>query len=236
MSPDTERGRLIFTASSESAVISFAQASASYAAADILTRSELERAYRRVGNSQDTLNVWLYRPDSKYIVVARQAVNAAITSPAVGAAEDTRFFLGGIPTVATDMPQTGGVSRSGIGFRGSRGYPRADSFFGGGGSANFDFATGAVRASIDIVVGGGGPGGGGTGTPFSGRLSYTGRIQSGTNRVEGTVTGQDNFGNQFTGEFAGQFFGPQADEFGFVCRLNRADGFSIVGVLYGQSR
>lgn len=227
---DPERARLTFTASNEAADITFADTSSTYAATDIETRNDLERVYRRAGNSQDTLDIWLHRPDSKYLVVARQVVKTLTTSPAE-TRDDTGFFLSGVPTVGSDMPKTRGIQIRAL-FRGS-GYGEPGRFFGGGGGASFDFENGIARAGLDYVMSGGGPGGGGTGTAESGQLSFFGRFQPGANRIEGTVTGDGPHDRRYTGTFVGMFFGPQATEYGFVCRLTRNDGYVLVGVVYG---
>jgi hypothetical protein len=135
------------------------------------------------------------------------------------------FAVGGVPTIASDMPRTGtatyGATRvSGIAFL------RNPAFNGGnefphtldGSSANFsaDFADGSVRSQLVLS---GRPAVSGQQLPpiFIGNFVGNGRIISGSNAFSGTLSPVG--GSTLTGSFQGAFFGPQAAEYGLAFSL-----------------
>ena len=138
------------------------------------------------------------------------------------------MFLLGQETTAANMPRTGSGSYSGIvdGYASFGG--TAYRLLGSTGSLTANFATGGITTSLalsgnsDFLTGTSG-----TFRTF-GTLTGTGAISSGTNEYSGDLAG---FG--MIGAFAGQFFGPAANETGFAFgAVGGAD--TIAGVFVGK--
>jgi hypothetical protein len=132
--------------------------------------------------------------------------------------------VGGVPTIASDMPRTGtaayDVDGSGAYITGNAtlyGGALSDSTF----SANF--ATGTLSTTLHMV---GTPQAGGAAVDF-GTATGSGSITSGTSAFTGTLSLADR-----TGAFAGSFFGPQALEMGYAWYL-KGPAFAADGVLVG---
>jgi hypothetical protein len=141
---------------------------------------------------------------------------------------NTGVFLLGQETTAANMPRTGSGTYSGIvdGYAsfGGTGYR----LLGSTGTLTANFATGGISTSLflsgnsDFLTG--------TSGAFRtfGTLSGTGAITSGTNEYSGDLSG---FG--MIGAFAGQFFGPAANETGYAFGAV-GGGDTIAGVFVGK--
>ncbi len=151
----------------------------------------------------------------------------AWVSSADPAGARTYFSVGGMPTIASDMPRTGTATFGatvvgGIAFVKN---PAVTTTAPLGAEhdlqksmANFTADFGAGKVSSQLVLEGTLLGAPPTfPTLFIGNFVGGGTIGSGANSFTGTYTG---LGNSMTGNFLGAFFGPQAAEYGLEFSLS----------------
>jgi hypothetical protein len=137
---------------------------------------------------------------------------------------DIQFAVGGVPTIASDMPKSGtasyNVDGGGNVFSNGIGYntTTTSTFVF---SANF--GTGTLTTSLHLL--GAVPGGSAI-TDF-GTANGTGSVTAGTSAFNGSLTMNNN-----TGAFTGSFFGPQASEMAYDWYLT-GQNFTAFGVLLG---
>lgn len=140
----------------------------------------------------------------------------------------TRLAVGGVPTLASDMPRTGSATYStavsGLALRPGL----APSILTNHSSATFsaDFAGNAVTTSLTLA---GAPAPNGTVTTF-GTFSGTGTISTTGPGFSGMLSSADVADAK--GAFAGAFFGPKALEMGYAWYIN-ALNLSIYGNVAG---
>jgi hypothetical protein len=142
-----------------------------------------------------------------------------------------RIAVGGMPTLASDMPRMGSATYT-VGVGGAAIQNGAAYTLDGNSSATFtaNFAANSVTTALNLAgtpVQPGTPFPGGTpATPF-GSFTGTGMISSSGPGFTGTLTGTG-----VTGVFSGAFFGPQALEMGYGWYLSGTQ-FNAVGVATG---
>jgi len=136
-----------------------------------------------------------------------------------------RIALGGVPTVASDMPKTGTAIYN-VGAGGSANSGGTVYTLSGNSGAGFsvNFATGAITTNLNLA---GVPANGGGSVTQFGTFNGTGTIAANSPGFTGTLTG-----TSANGLFSGAFFGPQALEMGYAWYLN-GDSFSGAGVVTG---
>jgi hypothetical protein len=122
---------------------------------------------------------------------------------------DVRLAVGGVPTLASDMPRTGSATYSAA-IGGSAAQSGAVYSLSGPSTASFtaNFANNSVATSLMLAGTASVPFGAGT-TSF-GTFNGTGTISSSGPGFTGTLSG-----NGTTGIFSGAFFGPKALEMGY---------------------
>lgn len=138
---------------------------------------------------------------------------------------DIRLAVGGVPTLASDMPRTGSATYSAaIGGSATQGTVYS---LGGTSSASFsaNFAGNSVTTSLTLA-GTASPLLGGAATSF-GTFNGTGTISSSGPGFTGTLSG-----NGTTGIFSGAFFGPKALEMGYDWFLSGGN-LSAAGTVTG---
>jgi hypothetical protein len=135
-----------------------------------------------------------------------------------------QIAVGGIPTIASDMPKTGTASYD---VDGTGAYVTSSAVLYGGALADStfsaNFATGVLSTTLHMV---GTPQAGGAAVDF-GTATGSGSITSGTSAFTGSLSVADR-----TGAFAGSFFGPQAVEMAYAWYL-RGPAFTADGLLVG---
>jgi len=143
-----------------------------------------------------------------------------------------RIAVGGVPTIASDMPKTGtvnytiGVGGSAVIVGGGNPYTLAGNSTG---TFSANFGTGAITTALTLA---------GTQLPSGsvvtnfGTFNGTGTIASTPPGFTGTFSGTAANGSAATGGFSGAFFGPQALEVAYAYTLS-AGTFSAVGGVAG---
>lgn len=144
-------------------------------------------------------------------------------SPATGRSyrDIHRRYLVGSRTINSDIP-TSGVFNYSIAMATSAVGPKSSSGTAVDGSLRFDYGTRKVSGSViakGAVWSNGSPQGGAT-------LVLSGEISPQGNLMKGQISSTDS---DYTGEFYGHAFGPQAAEAGFLITLAGKDGWKIVG-------
>jgi hypothetical protein len=147
----------------------------------------------------------------------------------------TWLAVGGVPTVASDMPRTGGATYS-MAAGGAAFQPGAAPItLDGYSTATFsaDFAGNSVTTALTLAgqPSTAGPISTGPSVIAFGTFSGTGTIAGSGPGFTGTLSGA----NGAAGSFSGAFFGPAAREVGYAWFLNGA-GFSAVGGAAGVKR
>ena len=140
-----------------------------------------------------------------------------------------RIGIGGIPTLASDMPKTGSASYT-VGAGGSANNNGTNYTLSPNSTAAFsaNFAAGTVGTVLNLS-GVTNP----TAAPVSfGAFNGTGTISSTGPGFNGTFTGTAFNSSAINGVFSGAFFGPQALEMGYAYALS-AGGFNAVGAVTG---
>lgn len=134
-----------------------------------------------------------------------------------------RLAVGGVPTVASDMPRTGTATYA-VQVGGAAAQSGTSYSLSGTSSATFsaDFAANSVSTALTL-------GAMQAGAPISfGTFNGTGAISSTGPGFTGTLNGS----NGVTGVFAGAFFGPKAAEVGYDWFMS-GPSFSAVGTAAG---
>lgn len=164
--------------------------------------------------------LWLFIPGSANTTLALSYVSYGIrilwstNSPL----EDREHFLFGVYTPTSDLPVSGTASYSGIA-DGAFTDGAARYTISGTSTLSADFAANTVAASLSLTgtaeIGGA--------TPFT-PVTYSGtgtiaRNGSGIDQYHGTLTSSGN--PDYNGAFRGGFFGPAANEFGFLFTFGR---------------
>jgi hypothetical protein len=161
-----------------------------------------------------------------YTLVGTWGTNVASGTPTY------RIGIGGIPTLASDVPKTGSANYS-VGVGGSANnngtnynlQPNSTATF----SANFAAGTVATTLNLSGVTGSGA-------TPVSfGSFTGTGTIASTTPGFTGTFSGTAFNSSATSGFFSGAFFGPQGIEMGYAYALS-AGTFNAVGAVTGAKQ
>jgi len=184
--------------------------------------------------------LWIFIPGSANTTLALSYVSYGIrilwsTSSPI---EDRYHFLFGVNTPASDLPVSGTASYTGIA-DGAFTDGAARYTISGTSALSADFTANTITASLNLIgvaeVGGA--------TPFT-AVSYSGtggldRTRSGIDQYHGTLTSTGNPG--YTGSFRGGFFGPAANEYGFLFTFSRGtksssnpSGGAGVGVAVGK--
>jgi len=134
--------------------------------------------------------------------------------------------VGGMPTLATDMPKTGSATYTteGGGVVLSSGVQH-NTTTASTASFSANFGTGALSTSVKLVAA---PANGGAAVDF-GTFNGTGTITSGTSAFTGAFTGTTGPG------FAGAFFGPQATEMGYTFNF-KTDTIEAFGGVVGKKQ
>jgi len=141
--------------------------------------------------------------------------------------QTTYLIVGGVPTVASDMPKSGTANyavavANGATLDSTGSY---DLVMGGStGTFSTNFATGAISTSLHIV---GKEDFAGTIKDF-GTLTGTGTIGASSPEFTGALSQGAG-----TGSFSGSFFGPQALEMGYSWYF-QGTGFNSVGMVAGR--
>jgi hypothetical protein len=146
----------------------------------------------------------------------------AFTTVGTNGAVNVELLVGGVPTVATDMPTTGTANYT-VGIGGSANLGGTSYSLLNNSTATFsaNFATGAINMGFAL---------GGKNTPASPRVDLgtatgSGVLSSGSPGFSGFFTSGTNVTSGF---FNGSFFGPKAAEVGFNFQLN-GPNFTAVG-------
>jgi hypothetical protein len=127
----------------------------------------------------------------------------------------TRVAVGGVPTLASDMPKTGSASYS-MGVGGAAGSNGTHYSLSGNSSATFTANFGNASVATALTLAGTPSQGGGAVVNF-GTFNGSGTIAAGAPGYSGTLTG-----STANGVFSGAFFGPQALETAYGYNLNGA--------------
>jgi hypothetical protein len=160
------------------------------------------------------------------LTYTRVGSGSLITNPGTaGQTIDIISGVFGVPTIASDMPTTGSATYSKVTIDGVANiFPPSVTpqqsggllYYLTGSTATFsaNFATGAIQTQLNLVHS--------TPPGFPATVTYptlgpaaltgTGSITSGTSAFTGTIGAGGPYSN---GAFTGQFFGPQAAEFGY---------------------
>lgn len=146
-----------------------------------------------------------------------------------GATSDVieRRWIGGVPTLATDIPQSGAASyntfANGVGIA-----PSDAGVFTlqrQSGDVVIDFSARTLTATIATTI----TTSGATSRPVT--LTFTGRFVGDTSRLTGTVTGSDGG----MGTWAGRIHGPAGVEFGLAYTYSQGS-LRLIGVAEGARR
>ncbi len=143
-----------------------------------------------------------------------------------------RIGIGGIPTLANDVPKSGTANYT-VGAGGSANDSGTNYSLSPNSTATFsaNFAAGSVATVLNLS-GVTGP----TAAPVSfGAFNGTGTISSTGPGFNGTFTGTAFNSSAVNGVFSGAFFGPQALEMGYAYALS-AGGFNAVGAVVGTKQ
>jgi hypothetical protein len=139
-----------------------------------------------------------------------------------------RIAIGGMPTLASDMPRTGSATYA-TAVTGTANRGGISDSLTGNSTATFsaDFAHGSVTTALNLVRSGLNV------QPLAlGSFNGTGTISSTGPDFTGTLSGGDTSGIAATGAFAGAFFGPKALEMGYAWYVS-GGAFSAVGAVTG---
>lgn len=161
-----------------------------------------------------------------YTLVGTWGTNLATSTPTY------RIGVGGIPTLASDVPKTGSATYT-VGAGGSANNNGTNYSLQGNSTATFaaNFGSGTVATTLNLA---GVTGSGATPVSF-GSFNGTGTISSTGPGFGGTFNGTAFNSSATSGVFSGVFFGPQAIEAGYAYAL-KAGTFSAVGAVTGAKQ
>jgi hypothetical protein len=184
-------------------------------------------SYAVLTGTQVTSQFTIYTPVAGGVDLTYTRVGWGVLPSNIGTPFPTFDFISGVfgvPTVASDMPTTGSATYSKVTIDGFASVcppclrpqqPGGLNYYLTGSTATFsaNFATGAIQTQLNLVHSAP-PGIPASFYPALGpaTLTGTGSITSGTSAFTGTIGAGGPYSN---GAFTGQFFGPQAAEFGY---------------------
>jgi hypothetical protein len=139
------------------------------------------------------------------------------------------FFYGGQGTTVAQMPTTGTATYSGIADGLWVDGSTTRRLFGSEARLVADFASGKVTSTLELA-GRGDPFGDFMAAPVTTLGTFTGTGSIASTGFNGTYA--PNLG--YSGSFAGNFFGPSAQEYGLVFSLTGGPGQGVIGVAVGS--